>query len=83
MPDYLNIRHLPDRMLNLVKETLQLRISKKPGYLLEDGYRNMLDYISQPIQKNLANSFDQLKQLDQRRGLDSTKIFKELYNYGN
>lgn len=82
-PEYLNIRNLPDNMLNLVKEELMLRISKKPGFLLESGYVNMLEHINQPIKKNLAESFRQLKFLDERRGLDSTKIFKELYNYGN
>jgi sulfatase maturation enzyme AslB (radical SAM superfamily) len=81
-PDYLNIRHLPDSVLNSVKEELTERINKNPGFLLENGYRNVLDYINQPMKKNLAESFNQLNILDQRRGLDSTKIFKELYNYG-
>jgi len=82
-PDYLNIRHLPDSMLNLVKKELTTRINDRPGFLLENGYRNVLDYINQPIEKNLAKTFEQLKLLDRRRGLDSTKIFKELYNHGN
>jgi hypothetical protein len=82
-PDYLNIRHLPDNMLNFVKEELTKRINEHPGFLLENGYRNMLEYITQPFEKDLANSLHQLKLLDQRRGIDSSKIFKELYNYGN
>ncbi len=82
-PDYLNIRHLPDDMLNSVKEELTKRINEHPGFLLENGYRNVLDYINQPIEKNLAESFNQLTLLDKRRGLDSTKIFKDLYNHGN
>ena len=82
-PNYLNIRHLPNSMLKLVKEELTKRINANPGFLLEDGYRNVLEHINRPIEKNLANSFIQLKILDERRGLDSTKIFKELYNYGN
>jgi MoaA/NifB/PqqE/SkfB family radical SAM enzyme len=82
-PKFLNIRHLPDNMLNLVKQELMSRINERPGFLLENGYRNVLEYINQPIDKNLNDSLQQLKLLDQRRGLDSTKIFKELYNYGN
>ena len=82
-PKFLNIRHLPDNMLNLVKQELMSRINEHPGFLLENGYRNVLEYINQPIDKNLAESLQQLKLLDQRRGLDSTKIFKELYNHGN
>lgn len=82
-PEFLNIRHLPDSVLKLVRDELKLKINEKPGFLLENGYRNVLEYINQPIEKNLAESFKQLKLLDERRGLDSTKIFKELYNYGN
>ena len=78
-PEYLNIRHLPEDVLNLVKHTLTERINEQPGFLLEDGYRNMLNYIQQPFNKNLANSFKQLAILDQRRGLDSGKIFKDVY----
>lgn len=79
-PDYLNIRHLPNSMLNFVKEELTKRINEHPGFLLENGYRNVLDYINQPIEQNLAESFKQIEILDKRRGLDSTKIFKDLYH---
>jgi hypothetical protein len=78
-PDYLNIRNLPDNMLNLVKDELLSRINKQPGFLLEDGYCNVLDYISQPYEKQLLNSFNKLKEMDLRRNVDSSKIFKELY----
>jgi len=78
-PDYLNIRHLPDDVLKLAQEKLLTKINEQPGFLLEDSYRNLLSYIQQPIEKNLPNSFEQLKQLDQRRNLDSSKIFTHLY----
>ena len=78
-PNYLNIRHLPDSMLNFVKEELTKRINEHPGFLLENGYRNVLEYINQSTEKNLAESFRQLKLLDERRGLNSTKIFNKLY----
>lgn len=78
-PEYLNIRHLPDSVLNLLKIKLEARINEHPKYLLEDSYRNMLYYIQQPFEKNLRSSFDQLTQLDHRRALDSSKIFTELY----
>lgn len=79
-PDHLNIRHLPDNMLDLVKEQLITRINEHPGFLLENGYRNVLEHINQPMEKNLAESFRQLKLLDQRRGLDSTTVFSKLYD---
>jgi MoaA/NifB/PqqE/SkfB family radical SAM enzyme len=78
-PEYLNIRHLPENVLNLLKQKLEDRISTRPGYLLEDSYRNMLHYIEKPFQKDLSGSFRQLNTLDQRRNQDSSKIFKELY----
>ena len=78
-PEYLNVRHLPDSELEKVKKQLMDKINERPGYLLENGYRNVLQYIDQPMQKNLKDSLAQLKQLDIRRGLDSTKIFKDLY----
>ena len=84
-PEYLNIRHLPENVLNSVKNKLQDRINQKPGYLLEDSYRNMLHYIDIPFEKNIKQSIDMLSILDQRRGIDSRTIFKDFYkdiNYG-
>ena len=78
-PDYLNIRHLPENVLNLLTLKLESRINEQPGYLLEDSYKNMLHYITQPINKDLAGSFEKLAVMDQRRGVDSSKIFTELY----
>jgi len=78
-PDYLNIRHLPQNVLNSVKNKLQDRINQKPGYLLEDSYRNMLHYIDIPFEENIKQSVDRLSELDQRRGIDSRTIFKDFY----
>jgi sulfatase maturation enzyme AslB (radical SAM superfamily) len=78
-PLYLNVRNLPDSVLNSVRDTLQNKINQHPGYLLEDSYRNMLAYLNTPFEKNLKQSFADLAILDQRRGLNSRDIFKELY----
>jgi hypothetical protein len=66
-------------VLNLLKNKLESKINEQPGYLLEESYRNMLHYIEQPIEKNLTASFEKLATMDQRRGVDSSKIFTELY----
>ena len=79
-PEYLNIRHLPQNVLNCLKTKLQDRINQKPGYLLEDSYRNMLHYIDIPFEKNIQQSIDKISEMDQRRGLDSRAIFKNFYN---
>jgi hypothetical protein len=39
----------------------------------------MLNYIEQPFEKNLTSAFKKLSVMDQRRGVDSSKIFTELY----
>jgi len=78
-PDHLNIRHLPSNVLNSVKSKLQDRIDQKPGYLLEDSYRNMLHYVDIPFEKNIKLSIDKISQMDQRRGVDSKTIFKDFY----
>ena len=78
-PEYLNIRHLPENVLNLLKIKLLSKINEQPGHLLEDSYRNMLHYIQEPIEQNLSRSFEQLTAMDQRRGVDSSRIFTELY----
>ena len=78
-PDHLNIRHLPSNVLNSVKSKLQDRINQKPGYLLEDSYRNMLHYIDIPFEKNIKLSVDKISEMDQRRGMDSKTIFKDFY----
>ena len=78
-PHYLTIRQLPQHMLDSVKTTLEKRIADKPGFLLEDGYRNMLNYIQEPASKNLLESLRHIDQLDARRNLNSRKTFKHLY----
>jgi MoaA/NifB/PqqE/SkfB family radical SAM enzyme len=84
-PSYLNIRHLSKDVLNSVKKILSDRIADQPGYLLENGYQNMLTHLDQPFVKDLAGSFEKIADMDQRRKLDSRAIFKDLYkeeNYG-
>jgi sulfatase maturation enzyme AslB (radical SAM superfamily) len=82
-PDYLNIRHLPEHVLNSVRDMLKDKINQQPGYLLENGLRNLLAHLDQPITKDLANSFKQLQLMDARRKLDSRAIFKDLYKEEN
>jgi len=76
---YLNIRHLPNNVLNSVKQTVSDRIAENPGYLLENSYQNMLTHLDQPFDKDLAGSFEKIADMDQRRKLDSRAIFKDLY----
>jgi hypothetical protein len=78
-PLYLNIRHLPQHVLDSIIKVLVQRINARPGYLLEESYCNLLHYVQQPFEKDLAGSMQKIQIMDQRRGLDSKKIFTELY----
>ena len=75
----MRISVLPETVLKLLKIKLTSKINEQPGYLLEDSYKNMLHYIEQSITQNLPASFEKLAAMDQRRGVDSSKIFTELY----
>jgi hypothetical protein len=66
-------------VLQFTTQELQSRLNQQPGYLLENSYRNLLHYIQQPFEKNLNDSFEKLALMDQRRNLDSSAIFKDLY----
>ena len=78
-PFYLNIRQLPNNMLDLVKSDIQLWLNKKPGFLLENSLKNMLQYINTPAEKNIKQCLTLIHEMDQRRGVNSKKIFKEFY----
>ena len=79
-PDYLNIRHLPNTMLQSVERELEDWISQKPGFLLENGLRNELQYIKEPVEKNIKYCLAEIAKMDQRRNISSRAVFTELYN---
>ena len=79
-PEYLNIRHLPESMLQSVEQELQDWINQKPGFLLENGLRNVLQYIKTPMKKNIEYCLAEIARMDQRRNINSRAVFTELYN---
>jgi MoaA/NifB/PqqE/SkfB family radical SAM enzyme len=78
-PIYLNILNLPNKKIQQSRAELKRRIDFSPGFILEDGYKNLLKYLDTPFKKNIEESFLELKKLDNRRKIDSSLIFKELY----
>lgn len=79
-PDYLNIRHLPENMLHSVEQELQDWISQKPGFLLENSLKNVLQYIKTPVEKNIDYCLGEIARMDKRRNINSRIVFKEFYN---
>jgi len=78
-PPWQDVRHLPKNILSELKEKLIYKIAKSPGYLLEDSYRNMLQWLNTPIKQNFSQLISKLKEIDNRRNIDSEVIFPELY----
>jgi sulfatase maturation enzyme AslB (radical SAM superfamily) len=78
-PDWLDVRNLPNTVTDDIQIALQSRINQRPGYLLEESYKNMLQHVRTPFNKDLNNTFKRLKVIDQRRGLNSKTIFTEVY----
>ena len=78
-PRHLDIRNLSADALQSLEEELMKRINQKPGYLLQDGYEILLKHLRTPFVADLAKSMARISEMDQRRRVDSSKIFTELY----
>jgi len=76
-----HISNLPAEVI----EDIKIKIKKKlttanPKYSLYNSLNLMLNYTNVPFDKNIEATFTALREIDQRRKLDSSKIFKELYH---
>jgi hypothetical protein len=67
-------------MLQSVERELQDWISQKPGFLLENSLRNVLQYIKTPVEKNIEYCLTHIAKMDRRRNINSRAVFTELYN---
>jgi radical SAM protein with 4Fe4S-binding SPASM domain len=79
-PLSLNILNLPNTLLGRVRSRLQQEIDKKPGWLLQNSYENMLKYQDDTVKPDIQNTLNFLSVLDKRRGVDSRKVFPKFYS---
>lgn len=79
-PIALNVLNLPEHMLSQIKKRLQQEINKKPGWLLQNSYENMLKYQDNNIIPDIKNTLNFLSILDKRRNQNSRKVFPKLYS---
>lgn len=79
-PLYLNVLNLPKEKIIQAKDELIKRININSGFILQDGYTNLLKYLDTPFCGDLQSSLAKLSELDQRRLLNSKEIFPELYD---
>jgi hypothetical protein len=79
-PIKLNILNLPNKVLDECKDLFQKQIDKKPGFLLQNSYENVLSYLTDTtFHANIINTKQELQKMDKRRNIDSSKIFQQLY----
>ena len=79
-PVSLNILNLPKHILRKCKSLLSQHIDSKPGFMLQNSYENVLSYLTDTeFHANICNTRQELEKMDQRRNLDSSKIFTQLY----
>jgi hypothetical protein len=76
---YFNILNLPDKSIENLKEKFIEVIDKKPGFILQNSYENILKYLNEPFDKNLKGTYNNLKMLDKRRNINSEMVFPNLY----
>jgi len=79
-PDELNLLNLPGPMIDNVKSRLADRLALTPSGYLKNSYKNLLSYFSTtPWDKNISVFYEKTKLRDERRNVDSKKIFPNLY----
>jgi hypothetical protein len=67
-------------MIDRVKEKLKNKLQENPQGYLKNSYENLLYYFSNtPWEKNISLFFETTKTQDNRRNIDSRKVFTKLY----
>lgn len=78
-PVWQDVRQFNKLTRDKLAKELEKRIQEKPGYLLEDGYHNLLKHIKSPFTRDTDYVLKESNDMDQRRNLDAKKIFPEVF----
>lgn len=78
-PTSLNILNFDKKVIDDLSLIIKDRINASPGFLLQNSYENLLNYLNQPFDKNTKSTYNMLDALDKRRSLDSRQIFSSVY----
>ena len=79
-PLWTNVLNLPNKVLDKIKSNLKSKINENANFLYQNSLENILNYLNKnEFHANIKLTIENLKILDQRRKMDSTLIFKDLY----
>lgn len=79
-PMHWNVLNLPDTILDRTKSKLTKKIKESDHYL-KNSYQNILNYISNtPWKKDIQSFYSKIKEMDDRRKISSTKVFKKVFD---
>jgi len=79
-PLFLNVKHLPENIKKEVITIFENKINEKPGFYLQNSLENCLKYLTQTgFHANIKLVYNGIKEMDERRKLNSRKIFPKLY----
>ena len=79
-PAHYNLLNLPEHMIDSVKEKLKNKLQENPQGYLKNSYKNLLYYFSNtPWEKNISLFLETTKTQDNKRNIDSRKVFTKLY----
>lgn len=78
-PVWQDVRQFNAKTRNELIKELEKRIDATPGYLLEDGYRNLLKHINAPFDRDPDYVLKESEDMDRRRNLDAKKVFPKVF----
>ena len=79
-PLELNILNLPKKILKECADLFRKEIDRRPGFLLQNSYENVLSYLTETdFHANIEHTRQFLNSMDKRRNIDSSKVFTQLY----
>ena len=79
-PLYLNTLNLPEPMVDRCVKTLQDKLDQHPQGYLKNSFENLIKYYTTTkFEKNINSFYYNVGVMDNRRGVDSRKVFQKLY----
>lgn len=79
-PVWQDVRQFNTETRNELIKELEKRIDANPGYLLEDGYRNLLKHINTPFDRDPEYVLKESEDMDRRRNLDAKAVFPKVFS---